>query len=338
MLVVFADEAGTPGRWIRFDEDGAVGRGDAAGGIPAAARTVLAVPGEQVAIHWRELDRGLAPAQAAAAGRLLLADASAEPLGDMHVAVGRPEAGRTPIALVPAGRVGAWLAAAGAAGIDPDSIVPTPLLLPVPENGFVRRDQGGLADYRGPGAAFSLEPELASTLIGEQPVETLDEAEFESALGAIAADPSLDLRQGPFARRSAWRGDRRRLKRIVTFGIVLALLSLAVQGAAILTYTFAADEALAETESLTREGGTGGLGFGSAATLLFEAVRATPNAELARLDYRADGTLVATVTTDNPATLAALQGRIESGGLTVAPGPPSRAGGRTVTDLRIRAG
>ena len=53
---------------------------------------MLAVPGERVAIHWLELAEGLAPAQAAAAARLMLADASAEPLADMHVAVGRPEA------------------------------------------------------------------------------------------------------------------------------------------------------------------------------------------------------------------------------------------------------
>ena len=338
VCIVFADAAGVPDRWLRLGEHGAFARGDAAAPIPTAERTILAVPGEQVAVHWRELDDALSPAQAAAAARLLLADASAEPLADMHIAVGRSEAGRTPIAMVPAGRAAAWLAAAVAAGVDPDAVVPTPLLLPVPESGFVRRERGSLADFRGPGAAFSLEPDLAAAIVADAPVERLDEADFESGLGAIAAAPILDLRQGRFAQRSAWRGDRRRLRRIAAFAIALALLSLAVQGSAILTYTFAADEAQAEAETLGREGAHGDVGFGALAALLFDAVQSTPNAEIARLDYRADGTLVATVTTDTPATLVALQGRIEAGGLQVAPGARNQAGGRTATELRIRAG
>ena len=67
--------------------------------------------------------------------------------------------------------------------------------------------------------------------------------------------------------------------------------------------------------------------------MLFEAVRATPNVELSRIDYRPDGSLVATVTVDSPATLAAFRQRVEAGGLAVeggalaepaaAPGAPS---------------
>jgi len=338
VCIVFADGAGAPGRWLRFDGAGTIERGDSGGGIPPAARIVLAVPGEEVAVHWRALDEGLSPAQAAAAARLILADSSAEPLGEMHVAVGRPEAGLTPIALVPAARVAGWMADAAAAGIDPDALVPTPLLLPVPEAGFVRRDRGTIADYRGPGAAFSLEPDLAAAITADAPAEALDEPAFEAGVGAIAAAPPLDLRQGPFAKRPAWRGDSRQLRRLAVFAMLFALLSLVVQGAAILSYTFAADKAQAEADALARDGANGGPGFAAAAALLFEAVRATPNAEVARLDYRSDGTLVATVTTDSPATLAGLQALIEAGGLRVAPGTPSQAGGRSATELRIRAG
>ena len=46
--------------------------------LPAGTRTALAVPGAEVAIHWLALAEGLTPAQAAAAARLMLADASAE--------------------------------------------------------------------------------------------------------------------------------------------------------------------------------------------------------------------------------------------------------------------
>ena len=83
-------------------------------------RRAAAVPGDEVAIHWLDLAEGLAPAQAAAAARLMLADASAAPLADMHVAVGRRENGLTPVALVPNARMAAWLAA-WVAG-DPDIV------------------------------------------------------------------------------------------------------------------------------------------------------------------------------------------------------------------------
>ena len=70
----------------------------------------LAVPGTEVAIHWLDLAGDLTPAQAAAAARLMLADASAEPLGDMHVAAGRAENGLTAVALAPVALMQAWLA------------------------------------------------------------------------------------------------------------------------------------------------------------------------------------------------------------------------------------
>ena len=79
-LLVFVDEAGRPGRWLLLDGGGVIDRGDASGGFPAAERTLLAAPGEQVTVRWLELAEGLAPAQAAAAARLMLADASAEPM------------------------------------------------------------------------------------------------------------------------------------------------------------------------------------------------------------------------------------------------------------------
>jgi general secretion pathway protein L len=340
--LVFVDGGAAPGPWLLLEGDRVVDRGDAASALPAAAATVLVVPGEEVVVRWLDLAQGLAPAQAAAAARLMLADASAEPLASLHVAVGRAESGLTPAALVPAARMAHWLAAAAEAGLDPELVVPAPFLLQPPDSGFVRRDLGDVSDYRGPAAAFTLEPELANTVTGGAPVELIEAAAFESGLGPLVADPVVSLRQGPFARRRQWRVERGRVRRIAVFAIALALLSLAVQVVTILGYTFAADRAQAEADALAVSGSAGGPdsapGFGASASLLFEAVRATPNAELARLEYRADGTLVATVTTDSPATLAALQARLETSGLAVTPGRRGNAGGRAATELTVRAG
>ena len=340
--LVFVDRSAAPGRWLLLDGDEVVGRGDASAPLPPAAATVLAVPGDEVTVHWLELAEGLAPAQAAAAARLMLADASAEPLSVLHVAVGRPEHGLTPAALVPSARMAEWMAGAAEAGLEPDAVVPAPLLLTAPDSGYARRELGTVSDYRGRAAAFTLEPELAEAVVGGAPVETVDAAAFESRLGPLVAAPALNLRQGPFARRRQWQLERTRVRRIAGFAIALALLTLVVQVATILAYTFAADRAQAEADALAAgtpaRGEDSGPGFGAAAALLFGAVRATPNAELARLEYRADGTLVATVTTDSPATLAALQSRLEASGLTVTPGQRSNTGGRAATDLTLRTG
>ena len=70
--------------------------------------------------------------------------------------------------------------------------------------------------------------------------------------------------------------------------------------------------------------------------MLFASIQAVPNVELARLEYRADGTLVATVTTDTPATLQALRRQIETGGLQVQEGTAQPAGPRPSAELLLR--
>ena len=105
----------------------------------------------------------------------------------------------------------------------------------------------------------------------------------------------------------------------------------------ILSYTFAADRIQAEADALVAErpGGSADTrpGFGAAASVLFEAVRATPNVEVARIEYRPDGSLGATVMLDNPATFTALESRIEASGLSVQPGERRNEGGRPSADL-----
>ena len=233
-----------------------------------------------------------------------------------------------------------WLAVAAAAGLDPDQIIPAPLLLAPPDEGFVRRDLDGLADYRGPAAAFTLEPQLAELVVADAPVEAIDEGRFEAGLAPILASPPLDLRQGPFLRRRQWKLEGQRLRRVAMFGLALVLLTLVVQVATILSYTFAADRLQAEADALAAAAPGGGgrdsrPGFGAAASVLFEAVRATPNVEIARIEYRPDGSLGATVMLDNPATFTALESRIEASGLSVRPGERRSDGGRPTADLIV---
>lgn len=306
-LLVFLDEAGEAERWLLLDGGGVAARGDGPAPAPDAnVRLAVAIPGSQVAIHWLELADGLTQAQAAGAARLMLADASAEPMTDLHVAVGRPERGRTPVALVPARQMTRWLAAS-----DADLIVPAPMLLASPEQDFVRRR----CDYRGPAAAFTIEPDLAEVVTAGGAVVDIAEARFEAGLGSLLAAPPLNLRQGQFARRRRWQVDSSHGRRIGWLALALAVLSLTVEAATILSYTFDADRLEAETRALAGAAGAANrrTGFGPTAGSLFEAVRTIPNVELSRLEYRPDGRLEATVMTDGAATLAALRSRLEAG-------------------------
>ncbi|HEY5713650.1 MAG TPA: type II secretion system protein GspL [Allosphingosinicella sp.] len=336
-LVTFPDEGGVEGPWLLIEGGRVTARG-VADEVPVPdpeTRTVLAIPGELVTIHWLDLAGGLAQAQAAAAARLMLADASAGNLADMHVAVGLPEAGLTPVVLVPAALMVFWVAAA-----DPDKIVPTSLLLHPPAAGMVRRDKGRVPDYRGPAAAFSVEPDLAALLIGDASVEPVDEATFEGGLGAALWPPVINLRQGQFANRRRWSVDRNWVRRVAMYAIAFVLLTLVVQLALIMRYTFAADRLEAETVALAAAAPAGVRdvrpGFGPLASHLFEAVRATPNVEVTRIDYRPDGALAATVEVDSPATLAAFRQRIEAGGVAVDGGTAPTGGPQPGAELVLR--
>lgn len=318
------------GDWLLLGDDGTITRGETDPPLVAQGREALAVPGEAVAIHWLALEEGLAPAQAAAAARLMLADASLTPLTDMHVAVGAAEGGRTPVALVPNAEMEAWLAAAP----DADPVVPAPFLLAAPAEGFARRMHGDVADYRGAGAAFAIEPELAGALTGDASVADVDESAFEAGLAETLAAPALNLRQGAFARRRRMRVVEGSWRRLALYALALGALTLLIQIATILSYTFAADRLENELASRGQSGAPSrSANFGPVAGLLFEAIRSTPNAELTRLDWRADGGLAASLRVDTPATLAALRARAEASGLRVEGNAAPNNG---VADLVVR--
>ncbi len=320
--------------WLLVESGGVSARGgpEEAVELPAGTRTALAVPGAEVAIHWLELAEGLTQAQAAAAARLMLAEASAEAPGDMHVAVGTPERGLTPVALAPSASMARWVAS------DPDLILPTPLLLLPPGEGLVRRDAGAVPDYRGMAVAFSVEPDIAALLTGEAPLRALDEADYEAGLPAALAAPAINLRQGPWERRRVWLVDASATRRIGWLVLALAALSLVVLLVQTMRYSSAASALEDEAARIGARAPAGDArpGFTPLAAVLFAAVQAVPNVELGRLDYRPDGTLAAAVTADTPATLQALRRQLETGGLQVHEGSAQPMGARPTAELQLR--
>lgn len=360
-LLLFLGRSGGFDGWLRLDGGAVAGRGRGLDSVPPAVAATIAaiVPGDAVTLHWLDLPPGLAPAQAAAAARLAAADYSAQPLSDMHVAVGPPEGESGPrcIAIAASDSVAEWIERSRSAGFDPDLVVPETLLLAPPADGFARHERGPLSLYRAAADAFAIEPELAAPLLAGRPVADLDGEAFEDGLAASLDRPPVNLRQGAFARRRDWAVDRRLVRRLALLALAILLVTLFIQFAAILRYTLAADALESEARrvaaaALPRTPGVGdssaelgrrlaalrggGLGFSAIAAPVFAAVRDTPNVELAALAFSPDGSLRLTVQADTPASAAALARRVEAGGFAVESGPPRSGGGRQVSELMVR--
>jgi general secretion pathway protein L len=361
-LLLFLGRHGGFDGWLWLEDGVVTARGPGLDTLPPLEKSIAVagiVPGEEVTIHWLDLPVGLAPAQAAAAARLAAADHSAQPLSDMHVAVGGTEREGAlrcvAIAAMPA--MAEWLARLQMAGFDPDLILPETLLLAPPDDGMVRYDRGALSLYRGVGEAFAMEPRLADVVLAGRAPAAIGAEAFEASLAGALEPPLVDLRQGPFARRRQWQPDRRLARRLVLLAAAIMLVTIAIQFASILRYTFAADALESEAQrvaaiALPRSAGVndaslelgrrlselrgGGIGFTAIAAPAFAAVRATPNAEISALAFGPDGSLRLTAQADTPATIAALAGRIEARGFLVESGPLRSGGGRQIADLIVR--
>lgn len=343
-LLVFADAAGVPRSWRLVSGGAVVGRGDEVTELPETrpwVRVVLAVPGTDVTLHWLELGETLTAVQAAAAARIRIAEEAPEPINDLHIAAGRIEQGRTCIAVVRVERMSAWIASVRELAMEPDIILPAPLLLIPPSEGLVCYRGGPIPDYRGTARVFSLEDDLAGVLIGDAQVSEIDDAVREAGLGPVLANPPVNLRQGVFARRREWAIDWPWVRRMAVLATVLLLVSLAIQLVTIMRTTFAADRYQAEAAELRRAtAGTGrraqAAAYAPLAGVVFEAVRDTPNATLSQIVYQPDGTLRASILADSPATIDGLRQRIEARGLQAVGALPTDLGGRAALQLTIR--
>jgi general secretion pathway protein L len=360
-LLLFLGRDGGFDGWIRIGEGVVAARGVGFDGADRhrSAPVVAVAPGEAVTLRWLELPAGLSPAQGAGAARLMVADLSAQPVGELHVAVGRAsgDGGRRCVGLVPLETMRGWLDGLEGAGFDAERIVPETLLVPAPAEALATWDSGLLRLYRGQDEAFAAEPELGDMLLAGRAAVPVDPDAFAAGLADALDLAPLDLRQGPFGRRRDWRVAPARARRLAALTAALLLISLAVQVTLIARYIFAADAADAETRRiaaavLPRSPGLpdpqaaltqrlaelrgGGAGFRATAGALFEAVKATPNIELTALAFSPDGLLRASVQADSPAAIEALRQRVEASGFAAEAGAPRSGGGRRVADLTVR--
>lgn len=355
-LLLFAkDEVGAIEGWFRLVDGRVVARGSGIDSPPPCEegeRLFLLLAGSEVTMRWFALPM-LTEAQALAAGRLAIADDSLGPVDALHVVLGRVHGGQRLVAAIAHERIGAWIDWAASVGIEPDHIVPLPLLIAYGEGPARVWARPRRTLVHGALQAFAIETELAELLLGDTPVETMDDARFEAELPAALLALPLDLRQGAWRPRRVWGVDgkwrRRMLRYAVVAAILLALMPVARLGRfawdASRLHGEAAEVAQSTLGTPTRpedpraalqqrlEGLQGpGMGFVDGSAVLFGAVRQTPNVELVDLVFGDGGTLTANVRSASAADLAELVRRIGSSGMVVE----ASGNGQGISSVRIR--
>ena len=341
--------------WMRIDADARVESGV---GVPDdRGDTVAIAPADAVTLHWATLPARSA-AQAVAAARILASDASAAPIGELHVAVGDEGVEDRPIGVVGAGRMRAWLEAMAEQGIDPVAIVPAPMLLPRPDAGYVRGQIGGQGVVRGPTSGFADDPQLTDLVTGGIAPERLADDAMAAAIATGAADPALDLRQGMFARRQRRSLDWGLIRRLAVMALVVLAVTLAIDLVRIVKYDVAASaledraDALARTglargesvndadrqldERLSRLRGPG-QGFSATAAAVYAAVRSVPGSEITAIDFATSGTLRVSIATDREAAVLDVKRAIEALGYKVDSGVFQSAAGRVSGEMTVSA-
>ncbi len=354
-MLLFLPAGETGYRWMRLDESRVLADGD---GLPPGDGPVVAVvPAEDVTLHWAELPTR-SPAQAVAAARLVVAEASAAPLAELHVAVGDEGNSDRPIGVVATAVMRDWLAMLAADGIDPVAVVPAPMLLPRPDEGYARADVAGVAVVRGTSSGFADDPLLTPLITNGRAPVMLDQDALTAALIAAGSAPTLDLRQGPFARRRRFALDWALIRRLAALALLILAVTLAISLVRIAKYSFGATalearaDAIARTglprgetvtdaarqldERLSRVRGPG-LGFSATTAAVFAAIRATPGSEVTALDFQANGDLRLSVAVEREALATDLKRAIESAGFTVRAGTFQAAAGRVTGELTVSA-
>lgn len=353
--VIFLPSAAEPRhRWLRIEQGTIVARGD---GVGAGAEPVAAVaPAEDVALHWAALP-GRSLAQAISAARLLVADQTLGGHDDVHVAVGAPAGDSDrPIGVVSASRLRTWLADLAAHGVDPDAVIPAPMLLPVPDDGFVTADLGGDRVVRGHRLGFADEETLTPLLTGGTTPLTLDQPALEAAVAAAVVAPALDLRQGPFARQEAIEINFALVRRAGWLIAAILMVSFLLLLAQLARYSFAASSTERQSAELARTGLAPGetvtdaprqltdrlarlrgpgAGFSATAATAFAAVRAVPGSELRAVNFDAQGQMTITVVTQTEGQISDVAARLRAAGFTAEPGPFSGSAGHYQGEIRM---
>ena len=367
-LIVALFEDGEP-LWMRVVDGGVAQRGTGANwlaacgltALPADAVVMLVPPAAMVTLHWAEYPE-LAPRQGRAAARLAALAGGIVPADQLFAAADENDdpARAHVVAVAARSDMQHWLLWAQHHGLDPDIIVPAPLLLPEPEEGFARGSLDGAVDgevmLRGRDVALG--GDLAAVLVADALVEHVP----VGVLGARAVEalerPPLDMRQGDFAKRVRRVADKAVLRRIMLWSGLILLVSLLISLTGMVRQHAAARGLDAESLALARQvvpgagdltqaeaeierqlaaRGAGAYAFTAPVAGLLGALQEAPGVSMTALSRDPDGMIRATLAAAKVEEINAVLLALQSAGFTITATPSQDPGGRALADITVRS-
>jgi general secretion pathway protein L len=349
-LIVLLPPAGSALRWRRVSAEGGevasgVLVGDAALDGADVLPVIAVVPGSSIAMHWVELPAATV-AQASAAARLLAADVVAAPIADQHVAAAAAADadGMRAIAITARLQMQDWLDQLARHGIDPDVMIPAPMLLPDAGEAVSTLRSGDHMLARGARLAVEAETTLVEAVIGDRRTEPVRRDLIELAAALPPGAAPINLRQGAFRRAAEAGAGWSTWRRAAFLAAACAAAWVLTAGIATLRHHAAASAAEAEIAAIAaralpdvpitdaqaqiaaaaqRAGGTAGLS--GMTSSLFAALEASGSLRLESLRYSADGGLRATLIAPVGASLETVRSRLGASGFAFVEGA-SRSG------------
>ncbi|WP_066517441.1 type II secretion system protein GspL [Sphingobium cloacae] len=366
LIVALPDGAGAEPLWMHVADGAVAQRGAGANWLaacglaelPSGMAVMLVPPAPLVTLHWAS-HPDLAPRQGQAAARLEALAGGIAPADQLFaVADGNNDPARPHlVALAARSDVQHWLLWAQHHGLDPDLIVPAPLLLPEPEEGFARGIVGGAAVWRGRDVAFGEDMALPE-IVGEARVRDVGPAQVETLAIAALERPPLNLRQGDFAKRARREWDRQALGRIALWSGLVLLASLLIAVIGVVKEYGAASRLDAESLALAREvvpgaadaaaaesemdrqlaaRGAGGYAFTAPVSALMSAMQDAPGVSITALSRDADGMIRATLAAAKADDINSVLLALQAAGFTITATPSQDPGGRTLADITVRS-
>lgn len=366
LILFLSEDPATDPHWLRTTDGSVVQRGQgftwlAASGIPVLppeTRILIVPPAAGVALHWIA-HPDLPVRQGRAAARLSALASGILPTDQLFAVVDESNDPGHPhiVAIAARADMQHWLLQAQHHGLDPDMLVPAPLLLPVPENGIVSGNIGGVPVLRGEAIALPGDLALPELLGDAAVVDIAPDAIERAAIEALDAPP-LNLRQGDYAKRRRRTLDTVLLRRIALWSGLILLLSLCIgltgvvknyrdaarldNASLVLAQQVLPDatdpvQALVEMEGQLAARGAGGRAFTAPVSGLLTAMQDVPGVALTTLSRDPDGMIRATLAAARAEDINQVLLAVQAAGFTITATSSQDPGGRTLADITVRS-
>lgn len=353
-------------QWMRVADGALLQSGNganwlAACGMPAlpdGARVLLVAPAPLVTLHWIAYP-DLPVRQGRAAARLAAMSNSLAVADQLFATADENDDPAHPhiIAVAARGDIQHWLLWAQHHGLDPDVIIPAPLLLPEPETGLSRGMIGGAVVLRATDMALTQDVALPELLGDLRAAEISPSVIQGRAMAAIYAPP-LNLRAGDFAKQTKRRLDRRVIGRIAVWGGLILLASASIGLTGIIKHHWEASRLDAQSLTLAQEvlpnasdveqaqvelarrlgaRGVGARAFTAPVAALMAAMQDAPGVALTTLSRDPDGMIRATLAAAKADDINKVLLALQAAGFTITATPSQDPGGRTLADITVRS-